>query len=164
MKSDFVRGKTFKSNEDYKGYLLRQNRIFIGYIAIGFLTTVIITLAEFSEGVKKFITIDEYMKGVYEGVGVALLVIGVVKLIRNLQIIRNEEKLAEMRRGFGDERLREISKTAMRFTAWVMIFGMYLFSLIGGFFYPLLAKVLMIVVCIFLVLYVVSYRVLEKRM
>lgn len=164
MKPSFVKGKTFKSNEDYKGYLLHQNRMFTGYIVIGFLTTVITLLVEFSDEVKRFITIDDYMLGVYEGIGVALLVVGVIRIIRNLRIVNNEEKLAEIRRGFGDERLREISKSAMQFTAWVMIFGMYLFSLVGGFFYPSLAKVLLIVVCIFLLTYTISYRVMEKRM
>ena len=164
MRSGFVKGKTFKSNEDYRGYLLHQNRMLIGYIVIGVLTTVIMLLVEFSEEIKKVITVDDYMLGVYEGVGAALLVVGLIKLIRNLRILRDEEELAERRREFGDERIQEISKTAMKFAAWVMIIGMYMFSLIGGFFYPALAKVLLIVVCIFLVLYVISYRVLEKRM
>lgn len=164
MRSGLVKGKTFKSNEDYRRYLARQNRIITGYIVIGFLTTVITLLVEFSEEIKKFIIIDDYILGVYEGAGVALLVVGLIKLIRNFRILRDEEELAERRREFGDERIQEISKTAMKFAAWVMITGMYMFSLIGGFFYPALAKVLLIVVCIFLVLYVISYRVLEKRM
>lgn len=110
------------------------------------------------------ITIDDYLLGVYAGMGSALIGAGLAKIIRNRSTMKDEERLTKQRRERGDERIQEIGRIALRAAALLMILAMYVISLIGGLFYPVLPKILLILICIFLLVYVVTYRILEKRM
>lgn len=163
--SEIGKSKVYKTNEQYIAFLKRQNRMNGIFIVIGILIALIAFAAEFlAEQLGLVISIDDYMLGVYAGVGCGLLVAGIIRIIRNCSIMKDEEKLTLQRRERGDERLQEISRSAMRISALLMIIGMYAISLIGGLFYPVLPKILLILICIYLVTYVVCYRILEKRM
>ena len=52
--------------------------------------------------------VDDYMLGVYCGIGVGLICSGIVFLIRNKRLMKDEEKLKEARLQVTDERNIEI--------------------------------------------------------
>lgn len=157
--------KGFKNNEEYKEFLRRQNHWFAGFIVFGILLAALGFGAEFlAEEINLTITIDDYLLGVYAGMGSALIGAGLAKIIRNRSTMKDEERLTKQRRERGDERIQEIGRIALRVAALLMILAMYVISLIGGLFYPVLPKILLILICIFLLVYVVTYRILEKRM
>lgn len=108
--------------------------------------------------------IDDYMLGIYLGVGAGLIVAAIGLGIKHKRLMKNEEKLKKARLEMGDERIQEIGKKAFRMAAWIMILSMYGIMLVGGLFYPVLAKTLVIVICLFFIAYTICYHIYEKRM
>ena len=161
---DMQQGKTYKNNEEYKQYLQKLNRFFLFLSIAGAFIGAMGFGAEFIfEKIKLAIAIDDYMLGIYSGVGAGLFISGIVLIIRNRRIIKDEQKLTRARIEQGDERMRELGNRASQIATYVTLFTLFAISLIGGLFYPILPKILLVVLCIFLVTYGISYQILEKR-
>ena len=149
-----------KNNEEYKKVIKARMNVMVLIFVIGLITLVVSLLAEKAWAVK----ISEQMLGVYCGVGTGLLVVSVILWIKNKLILGNETKLKESRLNNTDERLKEINNRAFRIATIFLLIALYAAGLIGGLFYPILVQVLLTLVCVFLVAYVVSYKIYEKRM
>ncbi len=153
-------GTTARTNEEYKKVVkVRMNR-FLGLGAIGAVTLTLGLLAEFYWR----LDVREEMLGVYTGMGTGLVLVSVILWVKNRVLLANEEKLKESRINNSDERIKEISDQAFRTAAEVMLGVMYLISLIGGLFYPVLVQVLLAVVSIFALTYLISYHIYNKKM
>ena len=148
------------SDEEYKKLIKMRMRFFIGLFILGLITCAITLMAEFVWSV----TFDDYMLGVYLGVAIGLMIMSPVLWVRNKRLLNNDEKRKHMRIATNDERVQSISKKAFRAAACVLLAAMYAGGLIGGIFYPILAKVLLFSVCIFLVAYSVAYIIIQKKM
>lgn len=156
--------KTFTNNEEYKKYLGKVNRIYLALSIVGFLLLVLgVTVEWAGDNSQLPFTIDDYMLGLYSGAGTGLFVGGIIVIFRNRYLMKNEQKLTAARIEQGDERVQEIGKRATRTATYAMIGSLYAIALIGGLFYPVLPKILLIVILIFLFTYIVSYRILEKK-
>lgn len=158
------RGKTFKTNEEYKEFLQKSNRIFLILSIAGILLAVVGFGAEFAAD--KFnipIVIDDYMLGVYAGVGTGLFISGIIVMLSNRHTMKNEQKLTEARIEQTDERIQEIGQKATQTATRIMICSLYVIALIGGLFYPVLPKLLVIILMIFFLSYKISYQIIEKR-
>ncbi len=153
-------GTTARTNEEYKKVVkVRMNR-FLGLGAIGAVTLTLGLLAEFYWR----LDVREEMLGVYTGMGTGLVLVSVILWVKNRVLLASEEKLKESRINNSDERIKEISDQAFRTAAVVMLGVMYLISLIGGLFYPVLVQVLLAVVSIFALTYLISYHIYNKKM
>ncbi len=153
-------GTTARTNEEYKKVVkVRMNR-FLGLGAIGAVTLTLGLLAEFYWR----LDVREEMLGVYTGMGTGLVLVSVILWVKNRVLLASEEKLKESRINNSDERIKEISDQAFRTAAAVMLGVMYLISLIGGLFYPVLVQVLLAVVSIFALTYLISYHIYNKKM
>lgn len=153
-------GTTARTNEEYKKVVkVRMNR-FLGLGAIGAVTLTLGLLAEFYWR----LDVREEMLGVYTGMGTGLVLVSVILWVKNRVLLASEEKLKESRINNSDERIKEISDQAFRTAAVIMLGVMYLISLIGGLFYPVLVQVLLAVVSIFALTYLISYHIYNKKM
>ncbi len=153
-------GTTARTNEEYKKVVkVRMNR----FLGIGIIGTLTLTLALLAEFYWK-LAVKEEMLGVYAGMGTGLVAVSVILWIKNRMLLGNEEKLKESRVNNSDERIKEIGNQAFRMAAAVMLGAMYLISLVGGLFYPMLVQVLLAVVSVFALTYLVSYRIYDKKM
>ena len=103
---------------------------------------------------------DDYMLGVYCGIGVGLICSGIIFLIRNKRLMKDEGKLKEARLQVTDERNIEIGSRALRMAAFVLLIVMYLAFLFGGLYDPMISKL----ICVFLIVYAIAWRVLNKHM
>jgi hypothetical protein len=153
-------GTTAKTNEEYKQVVKIRMYRFLCLGLIGAITFVTALLAEFYWK----LDVKEQMLGVYAGVGAGLMGVSVVLLIKNKQLLGNEEKLKASRISNADERIKEISNKAFKMAAVIMLVAMYALALIGGLFYPVLVELLLSIVSIFVFAYLVSYFVYSKRM
>lgn len=152
-------GSECSTNEEYKKYIKRRIAYFIGIIILG-----AITLAVTFLGDRFFnVSISEKMIGVYTGFGSGLISIGIILLIKNILLLKNEEKLRKSRISNTDERNKEISIKATRVALVVMLVAMYLVGLIGGLWYPVLIEVLLTVISVFLLAYLVAYKVISRK-
>lgn len=157
---DMWETKTFTTNDEYREYVKKKDKSMRWIIVAGILLAALGFLGEHMWTV----AVDDYMLGVYSGVGCGLIVAGIALGIRHRRLMKDEERLKKARLEASDERVQEIGKCAFRMAAWIMIIAMYALSLIGGLWYPILPKILLVMVCVFLVAYAVCYRVYEKRM
>ncbi|MDF2909067.1 MAG: hypothetical protein K0R34_4388 [Herbinix sp.] len=153
-------GTTAKTNEEYKQVVKVRIYRFIGLGLIGAITLITALLAEFYWK----LDVKEEMLGVYTGAGFGILLISVIMIIKNMLMLKDEEKLKESRISNSDERIKEISNRAFRTASIIMLIAMYALALIGGLFNPVLVKLLSMVVSIFVFAYLVSYYVYNKKM
>lgn len=108
--------------------------------------------------------VDDYMQGVYCGIGVGFICSGIVFLIRNKRLMKDEEKLKEARLQVTDERNIEIGSRALRMAAFVLLIVMYFAFLFGGLYDPMISKLMSCMICLFLIVYAIAWRVLNKHM
>lgn len=147
-----------QTNEEYRKYLKRKYKIYIGIIAAGILMGLFGWLGEYWISVP----LDDYVLGIYFGAGVGMVLAGVLRLIKSRQICKDEEKLKQARLELSDERIQEISSKAFRMASWILVIVMYAGILIGGVFYPIISKIMCSMLCLFLVSYSICYRIFEK--
>jgi hypothetical protein len=153
-------GTTAKTNEEYRQVVMVRIYRFIGLGLIGAITLSTALLAEFYWK----LDVKEEMLGVYTGAGFGILLISVIMIVKNILMLKNEEKLKESRISNSDERIKEISNRAFRTASIIMLIAMYALALIGGLFNPVLVKLLSMVVSIFVLSYSVSYYIYNKKM
>jgi len=153
-------GTTVKTNEEYKKVIRNRMKLMITMTIIGIIT------ATFGFGAEFYfkLPIKESMLGVYSGVGTGLFAAGVILWIKNRLLLKSDEKLKESRLSNTDERLQEIGNKAFHIATYAMFVALYAAALIGGLFYPVLVIYLLVVVCAFLLAYVIALKYYNKRM
>lgn len=153
-------GTTAKNNEEYKKVLKAK---MVG-MAVVFVIGAFTAIAAFVAASQKITMIPERMLWVYSGAGTGIAAAGLVLFIRFYLLTKNEKKLNEERLKNADERLQQIGNKALRTGLYAMVLVIYAVALIGGIFYPVLIKVLLLVIAVFLATYFISYKLYENKM
>ena len=148
------------NNEEYRKQIQTKNKYMWGLIVLGIFSAAVAYYCEFFGKMN----VDDYMLGVYCGIGVGLVGAGVALLIRNKRLLKDETKLKEARLQATDERNVEIGMRAQKIAAIVLLVAIYLVFLIGGVYNPILSKVMSCLICLFIVAYAIAWRVLNQRM
>lgn len=149
------------TDEDYLRILRRRQRLFIGMLIVGLLTSAITGIAELLE---LHYAMSPRQFGFYCGVGGGLTGGAIVFLLRNYQAMRDPEKLRQARIKETDERMQDISRRALAVAGYALLLAVYLTCLIGGIFYPELLMILAGLACVFLITYVISFFIYNKMM
>lgn len=153
-------GSKATSNEEFRKQLQAKNKALWGLVLLGIISAAVAYYMEFSGKMK----VDDYMLGVYCGIGVGLICAGIAFLIRNKCLMKDEEKLKEARLQVTDERNVEIGSRALRMAAVVLLIVMYVVFLIGGLYDETISKLMSCLICLFLVAYAIAWRVFNNRM
>lgn len=148
------------TNEEYRKIIKDRNKYMTVLIAVG----IVIAAAAFMAEAMGIAALPEYMLGVYAGAGTGIAAAGVILLVKNLMLLKDEKKLKESRLENSDERLSEISNHALRSAVRVMLIAELSVSMIGGIFYPVLVKMLLFILMCFMLSYIVSFRIYERKM
>ena len=125
-------GSKVTNNEEFRKQLQAKNKCLLGLILLGIISAAAAYYMEFLGKMK----VDDYMLGVYCGIGVGLICSGIVFLIRNKRLMKDEGKLKEARLQVTDERNIEIGSRALRMAAFVLLIVMYFAFLFGGLYDP----------------------------
>ncbi|MDO5423618.1 MAG: hypothetical protein Q4F41_07830 [Eubacteriales bacterium] len=149
-----------KSDEEYCEVLKKRKTRMVGLFLLGLAAMGISAWAEWSGKA----VIADYMLGVYCGGGTGLMLGAVILWFQQNALLKNERKRKERRMEEADERVAEISNRAYRTAATMLLVGLYLTGLVGGLFEPLMVKILLFLVCIFMFSYLVAFRYYEKKM
>lgn len=153
-------GTSAATNEEYRKIIKNRNK----YMAVMILVGIIIAAAAFIADAKDIAALPEYMLGVYAGVGTGIAVAGAVLIVKNLTLLKDENKLKESRLENSDERLEQISNLAVRSALKVMLLAILFVGMIGGIFYPVLVKMLLFIIWCFFFSYIIAYRIYQKKM
>lgn len=148
-----------KTNEEYKKVIKGRIFLFIGIIILGVITLIVTLFGDRYLNLK----LSGKMLAMYSGIGTGLTVVGVLLLIENISILNNEEKLRKVRISNTDERNKEISLKSSKIALGFMLATMYLVGLIGGIWYPAITQVLFTIICLYLIVYLIAYKVISRK-
>lgn len=160
MRGIFCGTTNARTNEEYKFVIKKRIKLIIGIIVIGIITAAVALYATFFMDA----VISEHMLGVYTGLGVGLIIAGIILLINFIMLLGNEEKLKEHRLRDTDERIKEIETKALRVATIVMLIALYATLLIGGIFFPVISKFIVLIVCAFLLAYAIAFKYYNSKM
>ncbi|MGC6769972.1 DUF6442 family protein [Enterococcus sp. LJL128] len=142
------------NSKDYRAILQRRRLLFIGMIAASLLI-----------GSLSFLLFnDEHTSSYLNGMSVGLGAVGILMFIQNNRMLKNEKKMEKNRREEFDERNVEINTRAMVLTARIFIFILAVTAIICGFINPGYSVALSVLICLFLVLYVIASYYYQKKM
>lgn len=119
-----------RNNEEYRAVLKKRQRKLSLYLLAGIATEGICLFLHFCTP----LTMSEYHLGFLLGLGGGLMLGGVMGIWRIRRRLASEEKLKEFRLRETDERELEVDSLALRATAKILLFVMYLLLLVSGIF------------------------------
>ena len=154
-----ITNSKIKNDDDYRKVVKLRIKYAVVLIILG-IGSFLITL--FSEPLFG-LSADSHQISFYNGIGVGLIFGGIVLLIKFGRLLKNEQRLRESRIKNTDERVQSISSKALVSAGLILFAAIYIMGLIGGIFYPILIKVMAILVAIFLVSYFVLFRIFAAR-
>ena len=153
-------GTTATTNEEYRKVLKNRNLWMIGLTIIGLMIAVVALWAEKTGAT----ALPDYIIGVYCGFGTGLAIAGVILFVRNLLLMKNEEKLKESRLENSDERLTEIRNKALQAAVKILLLVGVAASMILGIFEPVLIKACLFLLYVFLFSFIIATAYYKKRM
>ena len=151
---------TATTNEEYRKELKDRNGWLL-FMAIGGAGEAAAAALAESGGT---LTIPDYMLGVYCGTGAGIMVAAIVLYIRNLFLLKDEEKLKKSRLENYDERNQEIRNKALLAAVKILLVVCFVTAMVGGIFYPYLIKMLLFVIYVFLFSYLIANAYYKRRM
>lgn len=151
---------TATTNEEYRKELKSRNGWYL-FMAIGGAGGAVMAWLAESRGTEN---VPDYMLGVYCGAGVGIMVAAVVLYIRNLLLLKNEEKLKQSRLENYDERNMEIRNKSVLAAVKALLVACFVTAMIGGIYYPYLIKILLFVIYVFLFSYLIASAYYKRRM
>ena len=151
---------TATTNEEYRKELKDRNGWLL-FMAIGGAGEAAAAALAESGGT---LSIPDYMLGVYCGTGAGIMVAAIVLYIRNLFLLKDEEKLKKSRLENYDERNQEIRNKALLAAVKILLVVCVVRAMVGGIFYPYRIKMLRFVRYVFLFSYLIANAYYKRRM
>ena len=152
-------GTNVTSNEEYRKYVKKRIKVSSLLIVFGVLTMGVVFMVETIWNME----LVSYTLGLYSGFASGLIAGGIVLILKNRKLLKEEDKLRQARIAASDERNQQISTQASKIAIAILLTGMYLVMLIGGMWYPILTKMIAFLIVLFVFAYCVAYRIVSKR-
>lgn len=149
-----------RTNEEYKVELKKRQRLMGIILLLGVitLTAMIILILVKPE------TLESYTAGFYTGVGTGLILGGLIGILKIRKTLKNEEAVKKARLTETDEREQAISSRALHATLKLLLLSIYLLLLLCSFVTIKSVTVLALLVCIFMLSYLISRKIYSQRM
>lgn len=153
-------GSKARTNEEYRAFLKTKNKWYLFFAFLGIAMAVSAYVA-FYLGIGE---VTDYMLGVYCGFGFGLCIGFVARFIKNMMLLRDEEKLKADRLKNTDERLEQIGDKALRTTTKVLLIVLLVGGMIGGLFDQVLVKALLVLIWVYCITYIIAFHVYQRKM
>lgn len=129
---------------------------------------VLIILGVISLYVGKFVPLNsgdaEYSAGYYTGLGFGVIAAGVITIIKNVKLLKNQEKLKEREIYESDERNKMIGLKTWSYAGYAMFILLYIAQMVAGVFNVLVMNTLLATLALFALCLFVSRVILSKLM
>jgi len=149
-----------RTNEEYRAELKKRQRLMgiillLGVFTLAAMIALILVKPE---------TLESYTAGFFSGVGTGLILSGLLGILKIRSTLKDEAKLKQARLTETDEREQAISAKAIQTTLKLMLLSIYLLILLCAFVAIKAVTVLWLLVCIFLLSYLISRKIYSQRM
>lgn len=151
---------TAATNEEYRKELKKKNA-WLGCCMLGSAAAAVVIGRVEMRGAG---AVSDYMLGVYCGACTGIAIACLIFLIRNLILLKDEEKLKQSRIANYDERNAEIRNKAVFAAIRVMLAACLLVGLVGGLYDAYLIKIMLFVMYAFLLSYLAAAAYYKKKM
>lgn len=151
---------TATTNEEYRKELKKKNGWLLFALLGGAVAAVVILIIE----IKGIGEIADYMLGVYCGACTGISLASLILLVKNLLLLKNEEKLKQSRIENYDERNAEIRNKAVVAAIRVMLICCLVIALVGGLYDAYLIKIMLFVIYAFLFSYLVASAYYKRKL
>jgi len=149
-----------RTNEEYKIELKKRQRLMGILLLLGILTlATMISLI-----ILKPETMENYTACFFSGVGTGLILGGLLGIIKIRKTMNDEAALKEARLTETDEREQAISSKAIHTTLKILLLSIYLLLLLCAFTAIKAITVLYLLICIFVLSYLISRKIYSQRM
>lgn len=149
-----------RTNEEYKIELKKRQRLMGILLLLGILTlATMISLI-----ILKPETMENYTAGFFSGVGTGLILGGLLGIIKIRKTMNDEAALKEARLTETDEREQAISSKTIHTTLKILLLSIYLLLLLCAFTAIEAITVLYLLICIFVLSYLISRKIYSQRM
>lgn len=95
------------------------------------------------------IELSDYISGFYTGMGTGLVVGGIMLVIRNVRILKDEKLMKEKEIYENDERNKMIGLKTWSYTGYIMLLVLYAGILVGGFIGEIVLNTILVIVAIY---------------
>lgn len=153
-------GNTATTNEEYKVVIKRKMIGNVLVMVLGLCTLGFEIAAQFGD----WLSISEYMHGVYTGIGTAFVVISLILLRRGYKTLHNEEKLKKARLEGTDERNLYIQSKSIQYAGIITFFCAYLVMLLAGIYNEIVFHCFYGVVMFFAIVHIIIVKILQKKL
>ena len=149
-----------RTNEEYKAELKKRQHLmgillFLGAFTLATMITLILLKPEM---------LESYTAGFFSGAGTGLILGGLVGIMKIRKTLKDEEALKKARLTETDEREQAITSRALHATLKILLLCIYLFLIFCSFITIKAVTVLALLVCIFLLSYLISRKIYSQKM
>ena len=149
-----------RTNEEYKVELKKRQRLMgflllLGVFTLATMITLILIKPEM---------LESYTAGFFSGVGTGLILGGLVGILKIRKTLKDEDAIKKARLTETDEREQAISSRALHATLKILLLSIYLLLLLCSFVTIKSVMVLALLICIFMLSYLISRKIYSQRM
>lgn len=149
-----------RTNEEYKVELKKRQRLMgflllLGVFTLASMITLILIKPEM---------LESYTAGFFTGVGTGLILGGLVGILKIRKTLKDEDAIKKARLAETDEREQAISSRALHATLKILLLSIYLLLLLCSFVTIKSVMVLALLICIFMLSYLISRKIYSQRM
>ena len=150
----------YATNEGYRKTVKRKIKVMSLIIVLGLVSIAAVEICKYFFN----IPINDYTEGLYLGIGTGLVACGTILIVKRKRLLADEEKLKKARIAESDERNLAIANASWKTATIALLFAVYAEFLIAGISMPQVARAAEILIAVFFVVYLVSYRINAKKM
>lgn len=92
---------------------------------------------------------SDYVSGFYTGVGSGLIVAGIITIIRNVRVLKDEKLLKEKEIYENDERNKMIGLKTWSYTGYAMLIILYVGLLVAGFIGEMVLNTVLVIIGVY---------------
>ncbi len=107
---------------------------------------------------------SDFSEGFYVGLGSALIVTAIIKIIQYIRLLKNKEALKKREIYEEDERNKMIGLKTWSYSGYVMFVLLYVGIIVAGIFNVVVMKTLLVVTGVYAICLFVSLNILQKKM
>ena len=104
-----------------------------------------------------------FMQGFYTGFGCALIVAGIAMIIRNVVLLKNDEKFKKAEIDYIDERNRFIKSVTFNTTSYIFLVALAFAVVISGMFNSIVFVTLLGTLFVYLILLLTTYMIYKSK-